>query len=270
MTRLKLAPEGDRRSDDRRGRAPARRRIRAKARARAADARLADSAQGRAGCEGFAAPAGLRRNGAHPPRLRRRSARARRRLAQTWPRPRSRRRDRRRKRRQARRAARRERFGACAPSRQASPAPVAPRHRRAVASPGVRLARFEDVVALARAKRDIQLQAALESDVRPVRFEAGTHRILADRRRLAADRPDPVAPLAGMDRRALDGHARRGLHGADAARKRRGARSRSGSAASPPIRWCARSWRAFPAPRSSKCAVRDSAAPPPEAVPGGR
>jgi DNA polymerase-3 subunit gamma/tau len=38
----------------------------------------------------------------------------------------------------------------------------------------VRLARFEDVVALARAKRDIQLQAALESDVRLVRFEPGS------------------------------------------------------------------------------------------------
>jgi DNA polymerase-3 subunit gamma/tau len=35
------------------------------------------------------------------------------------------------------------------------------------------LARLEDVVALARAKRDIQLCQALESDVRLVRFEAG-------------------------------------------------------------------------------------------------
>ena len=49
---------------------------------------------------------------------------------------------------------------------QSMPAPAA-------AAPTVRLARFEDVVALARAKRDIQLQAALENDVRPVRFEAG-------------------------------------------------------------------------------------------------
>jgi DNA polymerase III subunit gamma/tau len=55
-----------------------------------------------------------------------------------------------------------------------SPAPVAPpRPAPAAAAPSVRLARFEDVVALARAKRDIQLQAALENDVRPVRFEAG-------------------------------------------------------------------------------------------------
>jgi DNA polymerase-3 subunit gamma/tau len=48
----------------------------------------------------------------------------------------------------------------------ASPAPAA--------AAGVRLARFEDVVALARAKRDIQLQSALENDVRLVRFEAGS------------------------------------------------------------------------------------------------
>jgi DNA polymerase III subunit gamma/tau len=43
-----------------------------------------------------------------------------------------------------------------------------------VAAPAVRLARFEDVVALARAKRDIQLQAALENEVRLARFEAGS------------------------------------------------------------------------------------------------
>jgi DNA polymerase III subunit gamma/tau len=36
------------------------------------------------------------------------------------------------------------------------------------------LARFEDVVALAKAKRDIQLQAALERDVRLERFEPGS------------------------------------------------------------------------------------------------
>jgi DNA polymerase-3 subunit gamma/tau len=49
---------------------------------------------------------------------------------------------------------------------QAAPAPVAPA--------GPRLSRFEDVVALARSKRDIQLQAALERDVRLARFEAGS------------------------------------------------------------------------------------------------
>jgi DNA polymerase-3 subunit gamma/tau len=39
---------------------------------------------------------------------------------------------------------------------------------------GPTLARFEDVVALAKAKRDIQLQAALEADVRLARFEPGS------------------------------------------------------------------------------------------------
>jgi DNA polymerase-3 subunit gamma/tau len=56
---------------------------------------------------------------------------------------------------------------------QASPAPVAQPMSAPAAAPAVRLARFEDVVALARTKRDIQLQAALEHDVRPVCFEAG-------------------------------------------------------------------------------------------------
>ncbi|WP_158813875.1 DNA polymerase III subunit gamma/tau [Methylocapsa sp. S129] len=57
---------------------------------------------------------------------------------------------------------------------QTAPAPIAPPIAApAAAAPSVRLARFEDVVALARSKRDIQLQAALENDVRPVRFEAG-------------------------------------------------------------------------------------------------
>lgn len=42
------------------------------------------------------------------------------------------------------------------------------------AEPHVHLARFEDVVALAKAKRDIKLMVALESDVRVVRFEKGS------------------------------------------------------------------------------------------------
>jgi DNA polymerase-3 subunit gamma/tau len=40
--------------------------------------------------------------------------------------------------------------------------------------PQVRLARFEDLVALAAAQRDIQLKVALEHDVRLVRFEEGS------------------------------------------------------------------------------------------------
>ena len=50
---------------------------------------------------------------------------------------------------------------------EAAPEPV----RALPAAPGPALARFEDVVALARAKRDIQLCGALERDVRLARFE---------------------------------------------------------------------------------------------------
>ena len=52
-----------------------------------------------------------------------------------------------------------------APAALAAPAPAL--------APATRLARFEDVVALARAKRDIQLVQALERDVRLDRFEPG-------------------------------------------------------------------------------------------------
>ncbi|MGD0721194.1 MAG: DNA polymerase III subunit gamma/tau [Roseiarcus sp.] len=55
----------------------------------------------------------------------------------------------------------------------AAPLPAAAPAQPAVA-PAARLARFEDVVLLARTKRDIQMQAALENDVRLVRFEPGT------------------------------------------------------------------------------------------------
>ena len=75
------------------------------------------------------------------------------------------------RRRAARRAA--AALRALAPAPRRAVASSRPR-RRSAAAPAVRLARFEDVVALARAKRDIQLQAALESDVRLARFEAGS------------------------------------------------------------------------------------------------
>jgi DNA polymerase-3 subunit gamma/tau len=42
------------------------------------------------------------------------------------------------------------------------------------AGPRAHLGRFEDLVAMAQAKRDIQLKVALESDVRLVRFEQGS------------------------------------------------------------------------------------------------
>ena len=74
--------------------------------------------------------------------------------------------------RRRRRAFRRRRARArpCARTSRRSPTPapaVAPKPA------GPRLARFEDVVALARAKRDIRLSQALESDVRLARFEPG-------------------------------------------------------------------------------------------------
>jgi DNA polymerase-3 subunit gamma/tau len=56
-----------------------------------------------------------------------------------------------------------------------APAPIAP--APPLASPAVvapRLARFDDVIALARSKRDIQLVQALERDVRLARFEQGS------------------------------------------------------------------------------------------------
>ena len=50
---------------------------------------------------------------------------------------------------------------------------AAPVPQQESAEPGLRLTRFEDVVAQAAAARDIQLKMALERDVRLVRFEEG-------------------------------------------------------------------------------------------------
>ncbi len=55
-----------------------------------------------------------------------------------------------------------------APTRMPLPAP------KTSQEPQLRLARFEDIVALAAAQRDIQLKVALEHDVRLVRFEEGS------------------------------------------------------------------------------------------------
>src|SRR5208337_2116235 len=59
---------------------------------------------------------------------------------------------------------------ATAPAERVDPVQSAPAPAKPLAS-AVRLARLEDVVALARAKRDIQLVQALERDVRLDRFE---------------------------------------------------------------------------------------------------
>jgi len=55
----------------------------------------------------------------------------------------------------------------------AAPAPRAIAQDPAIQAPAIKLSRFEDIVALAAEKRDIQLKLALERDVRLVRFEEG-------------------------------------------------------------------------------------------------
>ena len=104
-----------------------------------------------------------------------------------------------------------------APAPAAAASPPAPAR---AASP--RLASFADVVALARAKRDIQLVQALEREVRLARFEAGQHRLHARGRRRAGTGADDQQATAGMDGRALDGGACPGLDHANLARDRRG------------------------------------------------
>jgi DNA polymerase III subunit gamma/tau len=98
---------------------------------------------------------------------------------------------------------------------RATPIAVTPAPAR-----GPSLASFEEVVALAKSKRDIQLQAALEGDVRLQRFEPGS-------RRIAANYPDSGAASPGMDGRALDGGAGAGKRRADVARARRSQRERA-------------------------------------------
>jgi DNA polymerase-3 subunit gamma/tau len=55
-----------------------------------------------------------------------------------------------------------------------APQPVAAPVKAPQAAPAIRLSRFEDVVALARSKRDLQLVQALEQDARVERFEQGS------------------------------------------------------------------------------------------------
>ena len=165
-----------RRPGDRRERTRARARIRRQTDARRADPGLADPAQGRRGPEGFAASACVRRNGADPPGLRLRPADAGGGFAQA----------RRRRPRGARDTPRRcLRSAAGRAPRSASRRPIPPRRTRPAAPvpaptkaaeprAAIRLARFEDVVALARTKRDIQLVQALEQDARVERFEQGS------------------------------------------------------------------------------------------------
>ena len=185
VTRLKIAPNALDDAGDRRGRARARRESsRRSSTLGAADARLADPAQRRRGREGFAAPARLGRNGADPPRLRRRPADARGRAAQA-------------RRSQGERAASRPRSpppvgrpreprGAmAAPPRACAP----PRRRRPQRAPRL------DNAPRSRASRTswrsrapsatFSSCQALEHDVRLARFEPGRIDSVACRGRLA-------------------------------------------------------------------------------------
>ncbi len=162
-------PRGDRGSGGKRGRARTRPRIRRQADGGRSGASLANSAQGRGGCEGFASPARFGRNGADPPRLCFRSAHPRGDDPQAEPDDR----------RSASCAAasvrwRRGRALRCGSRPQSL---LRSRPRRLLPAPrrrSPRLARFDDVVALARSKRDIQLVQSLERDVRLARFEQGS------------------------------------------------------------------------------------------------
>ena len=118
-------------------------------------------------------------------------------------------------------------------ARAAPPAPVA-------GAPARALAPFEDVVALARAKRDMQLLHALEHDVRLSRFEPG---------RIEFSLVEGASPALAqtLSRKLAEWTGERwmvalaaGRDRADAARSRASARGRAARAASRRIRWCAR------------------------------
>ena len=109
----------------------------------------------------------------------------------------------------------------------AAPAPVASAPPPPPSAAAPRLARFDDVVALARAKRDIQLIQSLEREVRLARFEPGQHRLHLGRRGRGRTGADAKPAPAGMDGRALDGGACPGLDRADVARDGAGAGGRA-------------------------------------------
>ncbi len=84
----------------------------------------------------------------------------------------------------------------------AARAEAAPRQAPSSAppQPAMRLATFDDLVALAGAKRELKLKHALEHSVRVIRFEDGRIEIGAHRRRRPGPRRRAVAPARGMDR----------------------------------------------------------------------
>jgi DNA polymerase-3 subunit gamma/tau len=155
---------------------------------------------------------------------------------------------------------------------QASAAPVAQvaiaQTPAAPAVAAVRLARFEDVVALARATRDIQTQAALENDVRPVRFEAG---------RIEFSLVEGASPQIAqtLARRLQEWTGERWMvtlvAGSKALTLREIAEAKeaerlSGVAANPLVR---KVMARFPGAQIVEVRIPEGAAPPPEAPPAG-
>ena len=141
-------------------------------------------------------------------------------------------------------SARRRRMSArCAPNRAAAPTARASR-------------RFEDLIALAAEKRDIQMKTALERDVRLVRCEDGTLEIALEpsaRKTLVNDLSRKLAEWTGRRWMVVVSTEQ----GAPTLQSQAQAQGRAGARACAPIRWCRRCWRAFPAPRSSACARRE-------------
>ena len=194
-----------------RGGARSRRRIRAKSLAAGADARLAIAAEGPAGDQGFAAPAGRRRYDSRAARLCRRSADAGRSLAPARQFAASG--DRGFLRNPGARSVPTGGNASAAARTLGAAVRSAPAPQPESAEPGLRLTRFEDVVVQAGAVRDIQLKLALERDVRLVRFEEGTIEF--------ALVPGASPQLAQTLMRRLQEWTARPLDGCDFARDRR-------------------------------------------------
>ncbi len=156
-------------------------------------------------------------------------------------------------------AAARSAAGSRARSRKPSP------RSAAVRPPARALPRFEDVVALARSKRDVALARALEHDMRIVRSRPGRIEFTPAADRLADARADAGEKTRGVDRRALDDRRRARRDRADAARDGRKRKKTRSAKAPPRIRSCEKCWSSFPARRSLRSERPKS--PPPEAPP---
>ena len=139
------------------------------------------------------------------------------------------------------------------------------RRRRPRRRPRRGLQRFEDVVALARAKRDVALTRALEHDMRIARFEPGRIEFTPTPTASPTLAPTAREKTRGLDRRALDDRHRARRDRADAARDGGGERETKSARAPPRTPSCARCWSNFPARKI--VAVRAPKLMPPEAPP---